>query len=102
MRRAWITWVAWIAALLPSSAAGDAPAGVLVSSHEELTRALSKAGPGTRVRVAPGTYAGGLFFERLQGAAGRPVVDAAADPAKRPVFRGGANGIQLVDPAHVD
>jgi hypothetical protein len=83
-------------------AAGAAPAAVLVSPSAELSWALFGAKPGTRVRVAPGTYAGGLFVENLRGEEGRPITVTAADPAKRPVVRGGANGIQLVDPAHVE
>jgi hypothetical protein len=62
---------------------------------------VEAARPGTRIEVAPGTYDGGLHFTGVRGTEKEPVVIAAADPAKPPVFRGGGNAIQLTDPEHI-
>jgi hypothetical protein len=77
-------------------------AEVRVRTVEEIRRAAGAAKPGTRIRIAPGTYAGGLHVTGLTGAPGRPVVLEAADPKDPPRFQGGPNGIQLSDPAHVE
>jgi hypothetical protein len=61
---------------------------VRVGAVAELRRALAQAKPGDRVEVAPGDYPG-FGVEGIRGAAGRPIALAAADPASRPVFRGG-------------
>lgn len=73
-----------------------------VRTREELRAAVAAAKPGVRIEVAPGEYAGGLHFVDVRGEAGRPVVVAAAVPAKPPVFRGGANGMQWTDAVHVE
>src|SRR5687767_13112717 len=77
----------------------DAERGVLVTSVAELQRAAAAARPGTRIRIGPGTYPGGVHLVGLTGAAGRPVVLEAADPERPPVFEGGGSGLQLSDPA---
>ncbi len=64
--------------------------------------AVAAAGPGTRILLAPGNYPGGFSFANLRGATNLPVVLAGADPANPPVIQGGANGIQLTDPAFVE
>jgi hypothetical protein len=84
------------------TSSAKAPSEVRVGTVQEIRRAAGEARPGTRIRIAPGTYAGGLHVTGLSGAPGRPVVLEAADPADPPRFRGGANGIQLSDPAHVE
>jgi hypothetical protein len=81
------------------AAADDA--APLVRTVDELRRACRAARPGTRIRIAPGVYEGGLHAEGLHGADGKPVVLEAADAAKPPSFRGGTNGVHLTDPAHV-
>lgn len=67
-----------------------------------LRRAVRDAKPGQTLRLAAGDYGSGFFFEGLKGAAGKPVVIAAADPKDPPVFRGGACAIHFVDAAHVE
>jgi hypothetical protein len=96
-----------VATLLVVAAAGASPAAggddaVTVASVDALRLAVARAGPGTRIAVAPGTYEGGLHFENVRGAAGRPVVIEAEDPARPPLFRGGGTGLHLVDPWHVE
>lgn len=73
-----------------------------MSSVAEIRRAAEGAKPGTRIRVAPGTYAGGLFLTDLRGAEGKPIVIEAQDPKDPPVFEGGAEALHLVDPAFVE
>ena len=75
---------------------------VEVSTRAELQQAVRLAKPGTRIRIAPGTYRGGLMFANLRGSKGRPVVLAALDEDQPPVFEGGATGIQLTDPSYVE
>ncbi len=80
-----------------------APAEVVqVSDVAGLRRAAAAARPGTRIRLAPGTYAGGVHLTGLAGAPGRPVVLEAEDAAAPPVIEGGGSGLQLTDPAHVE
>jgi hypothetical protein len=99
MRRAAV--LVALLSLVVGAGAGEART-TTVRTVEELRRAVAAAGPGTTVRVAPGTYEGGHHWRDLHGSAGEPVVIAAAESARPPVFRGGANGFQLSDPAHVE
>ena len=80
----------------------DADGVILVGRVSELVQAAAKARPGTRIRLAPGTYAGGILLVGLTGASGRPVVLEAADPKQPPVFEGGGSGLQFSDPAYVE
>ena len=77
-------------------------AAVTVADTDGLRRALADAVPGTTIRIAPGTYRGGLSARGLRGEPGRPIVLAAADPERPPVFEGGDSGLHLSDPAHVE
>jgi hypothetical protein len=102
--RASFAAVALAAALVPAlRVAGEPASGArVVSSLGELRAALADARPGTRIRVAPGVYDGGFHAADLRGAPDRPIVVEAADPASPPVFRGGATGLHLTDPFHVE
>ncbi|MBL9127563.1 MAG: hypothetical protein JNL97_07950 [Verrucomicrobiales bacterium] len=75
---------------------------VTVRDASGLRGAVATARPGTRIRIAAGTYAGGFFFANLRGESNAPIVLAAEDPSNPPVIRGGANGMQFTDPAHVE
>ena len=77
-------------------------AAVTVADADGLRRALADAVPGTTIRIAPGTYRGGISARGLRGEPGRPIVLAAADPERPPVFEGGDFGLHLSDPAHVE
>lgn len=74
----------------------------LITSTEALQRALRGAQPGTRLKLAPGEFAGGLFVENIQGTAGKPIVIEAADPKRPPVFRGSGNGMQISGTAYLE
>lgn len=78
------------------------PPAVTVSNAAAFRAAVAAAQPGTRILLAPGIYPGGFFFANLRGETNLPIVLAAADPQNPPVIRGGANGIQLSDPAWVE
>lgn len=84
--------------------ARESPATTLVkvNSAASLRAAVAAAKPGTRILLAPGTYPGGFQFSQVQGAPGQPIVIGAEDPTQPPVLQGGANGIQLSDPAYVE
>lgn len=73
-----------------------------VHTRDELRAAAAAARPGTRIRLAPGTYEGGLHLEGLRGAKGAPIVIEAADVARPPCFQGGTSGLQLSAPEHVE
>ncbi len=73
-----------------------------VRTTEELRDALAEARPGARILVAAGTYEGGLHVSGVRGAAGQPIVVAAADAGHLPVFEGGASGLQLSEVEHVE
>jgi hypothetical protein len=75
---------------------------VTVATRAELLSALNGAEPGDEVRIAPGTYAGGMSVDRLRGAASAPILLAAADSRNPPVIEGGATGMHLTSPEHVE
>jgi hypothetical protein len=85
--------------LLPRAAQSQT---VTVSTRDQLVTAVEQAWPGTTIVIAPGTYAGGLHFDGLQGRADQPIILAAADPENRPIFQGGNSCFHLTDPAFVE
>ncbi len=76
-------------------------ADVTVASDAELRAAIKDARPGTRIRVRPGVYAGGVYAGGLAGTSEQPIVIEGADPKSPPVFDGGSEAIHLTDAAHV-
>lgn len=83
-------------------AAASRAAEVRVSDTNGLREALAAATPGTSILLAPGTYEGGVVARELHGSADQPIVIRAADPARRPVFSGGASGLQLSSISHLE
>lgn len=81
--------------------AAPPPPTVDVRDVAGLRAAATAAVPGTRIRLAPGNYPGGVTLANVRGAPGLPVVFAALDPADPPVFRGGTSGWQVSDPEHL-
>jgi hypothetical protein len=77
-------------------------AEVRVATAAEFRAAVAAAVPGVRILLEPGEYGAGFHFRDLRGEPGRPIVLAAADPARPPVFSGGNTGLQLSNPAHVE
>src|SRR5690348_16092116 len=63
-------------------------ATITVTDTDGLRRALAGAGPGTTIRIAPGTYRGGISARGLRGEPGRPIILAVADPDRPPIFEG--------------
>jgi len=81
-----------------------APGGgrtINIHTDAALRAALADARPGDTIRLAPGTYRGGLFAENLHGTEDAAITITAADPDDPPVIRGGTQAIHLVDPRHV-
>jgi hypothetical protein len=77
-------------------------ADVNVRDSNGLRQAMAEATPGTRILLAPGEYAGGIFFGGLHGEEGQPIVIAAADPDRPPVIRGGGAAFHLPDACHLE
>jgi hypothetical protein len=66
----------------------------VVSDDAALRRALRDAKPGDTLRIAPGTYSGGLYAE-IRGTENRRITIEATDPKNPPLIKGGGNGMQL-------
>lgn len=93
---------AWMsAALLASLAALAAAQETRVSTPEALREALGKAAAGATILVEAGDYQGYFGAANLQGTPERPIVLAAADPARPPVFRGARECIHLSSVSHI-
>jgi len=91
-------------AILPSApAAADASPGktVKVASATELQKAVENVEAGTTILIAPGSYSRGIFLKSARGTPESPIVIAAADPARRPVFSGWGEGAKLSHCAYV-
>ncbi len=85
--------------LAPTCAADET---VAVRDRAGLVQALGRAAAGTKILIEPGTYAGGIVQAGLRGSPRKPIVIAAANPDRPPVIRGGASGLQLSSPEHVE
>jgi hypothetical protein len=78
------------------TAARSSPAAeTTVTSRPRLIEAIARATAGDTIRIAPGTYAGGIMINALKGTREKPITITAADPDKPPVIAGGANGFHL-------
>ncbi len=91
-----------VAVLATAQAAPPAPVSVTVRDTNELRQALTSARAGARILLAPGRYAGGIFFTGLRGEPNRPILVAGADPKNPPVIVGGDTGMQLSDAAYLE
>lgn len=82
----------------------EKPSARVVTVHDAdgLRRAVRAAKPGTRIEIAPGTYPGGFYFDAVRGAANRPIILAAADPARPPLFQGGSEAFHFSRPAYLE
>lgn len=68
---------------------------IQVSSTAELKTAAARAKPGQTILLSPGTYAGDLYLERINGERGAPIIIRGADPNRPPTFQNGSTGIHL-------
>ena len=75
---------------------------VPVATDRELQAALANAVPGDVIRIAPGTYRGGLNRDALQGTGESPITIEAADPQAPPEIHGRGSCIHLSGPAFVE
>lgn len=88
--------------LLAVSAPAFAQDEIGVRDAAGFRRAVAAAKPGDRILLAPGTYAGNFYFTQVHGAAGKPVVIAAADPDRPPLFAGRAICLQFSGASHLE
>ncbi len=92
---------AWMILLLTQTFAWGET--VMVEDDAGLRSALTKARPGQRIVLKPGTYAGGINVAEMRGSAASPIVIGGADDnAALPVIKGGTEGIHLVNPRHAE
>jgi len=83
-----------------------APAAVkssvtVVRNDSELQSALSKLGPGSTVRIAPGRYQPGVIVRDAHGTPDQPIVIEGLDPRDPPLFEGGSQAWHLSDVSHL-
>ncbi len=70
---------------------------VVVGDSAQPMGALSKAGPGSVIKIAPGSYRG-VFASNLHGTSERPIIITAQDPKKPPTF---TSGLQFSKISHI-
>ncbi len=75
---------------------------VVVRNSGSLKLAASRATPGTVILVAPGNYEPEVWIKGVTGAEGVPVIIAAQDPGRKPVFEGGRECFKLSNASHVE
>lgn len=94
----------WVYALVMSATAAPLAHAqdVAVRDSAGLVVAIQAAKPGTRIELAAGDYRGGMSFKNVRGEAGKPIVIAAADPARPPRIVGGGSNMQLSEVAHLE
>ncbi len=83
-------------------AAAQQPAKVTVRNSAELQKAVARATAGTRIELSSGDYVGGLTFSNVRGEPDKPIVIAAADAARPPVFKGRNEGLHFSNVAHLE
>ncbi|HYE08323.1 MAG TPA: right-handed parallel beta-helix repeat-containing protein [Planctomycetota bacterium] len=67
-----------------------------------LAAAMAAAEAGSVIRIAAGSYRGGIHRAGLHGTADAPVVICGADPAHPPELVGGADGLHIAGCAHLE
>jgi hypothetical protein len=75
---------------------------VRVGDAASFRRAVAAAKPGDHILLAPGTYRGNFYFKNVHGAAGKPVVIAAANPDRPPQFVGDTICLQFSGASHLE
>ena len=70
---------------------------IMVHDAVGLRNALSVAGPGTTILLAPGKYGNGFYVVNKSGTPENRITIAALDKHNRPVFEGGTQAIHFVD-----
>lgn len=80
-----------LSTMIPWTRAQD----VVVSSRNELIKAASHSTPGTTIRIAPGTYPGGIHVLNLRGTRAKPITITALKPDDWPLFEGGQSGLHF-------
>ena len=103
MQRSAFTLICCLGLAVIRASAQDAPVPTVVdvADDQELRQAFAQAKPGTTIRIAPGTYAGGVSAREWRGVADRPIIMKAADPKRPPLIQGGT-GIHIAGASYVE
>ncbi len=75
--------------------------GSVAAPYATIGYGISRAVPGTAVRIQPGTYGGGIYSSGVAGTAVAPIWIGGSDPQHPPVISGGGTGIQFSRSAYV-
>lgn len=75
--------------------------GSAVRPFASVPRAARGLVPGTAIYIHAGTYAGGLYLSNVRGTGEKPIWIMGAPGERRPILRGGHQGIYLHRPARV-
>ena len=86
----------------PNASENTAASEKTVSTRDELVAALRDARPGDVIRVAAGTYRGGIELRGIHGTESATVRLVAADAKKPPLFDGGASGLHITDSSFLE
>lgn len=81
-----------------SDSTGNGSAG---NPFATIDRAVEEAGPGTAVRVHPGTYSGGVYVSDVAGSESAPIWIGGAPGEVRPLISGGGEGMHLTRVAYL-
>ena len=73
--------------------------GSISAPYQTFIKAISKAEPGTAVRIMPGTYTTSIYTEKLYGTEENPIWIGGIPGQERPVFDGA--GVQIVKGAYI-
>jgi polygalacturonase len=75
--------------------------GSLNNPFNNLKSAVSKAVPGTRIILKPGTYSGNNYFSNIQGEENKPIIIESYDSDDKALIKGGAEGLHFSNPRHL-
>lgn len=102
MRGGVVGVAAWVALLTTGTGPAVAQNEQVVRDAGGFRRAVAGARPGDRILLAPGDYRGNFYFANVHGAAGRPIVIAAAEPDRPPRFQGQNVCLQFSGVSHLE
>jgi len=69
--------------------------GSAAKPYQKIVEAIAKSGPGTAVRIHPGTYPGGTWIQKLAGTAKAPIWIGGVPGKPKPILSGGKEGMHL-------
>ena len=75
-------------------------ATIEVSSVAELKTVFKTLNPGDSIKILPGTYNRGIYFNNLHGTANAPIIIFGSDPDNPPIFETYGEGIKVVNSSY--